>query len=38
MRSEGYVFAPKRNDLAKTHPCLIEFDKLTLEEQEKDDD
>lgn len=38
MRSEGYVFAPKRNDLAKMHPCLIEFDKLPLEEQEKDDD
>ncbi|MDO5479854.1 MAG: hypothetical protein Q4G23_11915, partial [Clostridia bacterium] len=38
MRSEGYTFAEKRNNLAKTHNCLVTFDKLTREEQEKDDD
>ena len=38
MRSQGYVFAPKRNDLAKTHHCLVPFDELPLEEQIKDDD
>lgn len=38
MRSEGYVYAPVRNDLAKMHPCLIEFDKLPPKEQAKDDD
>ena len=38
MRSQGYVFAPKRNDLAKTHHCLVPFDELPLAEQIKDDD
>lgn len=38
MRSEGYTFDEVRNNLAKTHHCLVEFDKLSLEEQMKDDD
>lgn len=37
IRSEGYVYGP-RNDLAKTHNCLLPFDQLPPEEQEKDDD
>ena len=38
MRSEGYSFAEKRNNLAKTHNCLVTFDALTPEEKAKDDD
>lgn len=43
MRSEGYVYGGTveksgRNDLAKTHNCLVPFDDLPLAEQEKDDD
>ena len=38
MRTEGYVYAKKRNNLAKTHPCLVKFADLSLKEQEKDDD
>lgn len=38
MRSEGYVFAPTRNDMAKTHPCLVPFDELPEKEKVKDDD
>lgn len=43
MRSEGYVYSgsterSSRDDLAKTHNCLVAFEKLPLEEQVKDDD
>ena len=38
MRSEGFTYAPKRNNLAKTHHCLVPFGELSLEEQKKDDD
>ena len=38
MRLEGFTYAKKRNNLAKTHHCLVPFDELSLEEQEKDDD
>lgn len=42
MRSEGYVYGGTiekvgRNDLAKTHNCLVPFAALPLHEQEKDD-
>lgn len=36
MRSEGYVYAEKRNNLAKTHYDLICFEDLTREEKDKD--
>ena len=38
VRSEGYVYAPKRDKLAKTHHLLVPFDQLPYEEQIKDDD
>lgn len=38
VRSEGYVFAEKRDKLAKTHHLLVPFDELSYEEQIKDDD
>lgn len=43
MRSEGYVYSGStdknsRDDIAKTHHCLVSFDKLSPEEQAKDDD
>lgn len=38
MRSEGYIYAPKRNNLAKTHNCLVTFDMLSQKDKEKDDD
>lgn len=38
MRSEGFTYAEKRNNLAKTHHCLVTYDDLTPEEQAKDDD
>lgn len=38
MRSEGYCYAPERNDLAKTHYCLVPFDELTEADKKKDDD
>lgn len=38
MRSEGYRYGEKRNDLAKLHHCLVPFDALPLAEQVKDDD
>lgn len=38
MRTEGYVYAVNRNNLAKTHDCLVKFADLSQKEQEKDDD
>lgn len=43
VRSQGYVYGGTveksgRNDMAKTHNCLVSFSKLPLEEQLKDDD
>ena len=38
IRSEGYTYAEERNNLAKTHHCLIPFYDLPLKEQKKDDD
>ncbi len=38
MRSEGYIYAEHRNNLAKTHHCLVTFDLLSQKEKEKDDD
>ena len=38
IRSEGFTYAPKKNNLAKTHHCLVPFNQLSRKEQEKDDD
>lgn len=38
MRSEGFTYAKTRNNLAKTHPCLVSFFELTVKEQIKDDE
>ena len=38
MRSQGYVYSDVRNNLAKTHNCLISFDLLSQKDKEKDDD
>ena len=38
MRSQGYVYNEKRNNLAKTHHCLVTFDLLSQKDKEKDDD
>ena len=42
MRAEGWVYSgsvekSSRNNLAKTHNCLVPFDRLPVKEQEKDD-
>lgn len=36
MRSEGYVHSAKRNDLAKMHHNLVNFDDLSEEDKRKD--
>lgn len=38
MRTEGYSVAEKRNNLAKTHHCLVEYEDLTEKDKAKDDD
>ena len=38
MRSEGYTYAKVRNNLAKTHNCLVTYEELTPAEKAKDDD
>ncbi len=38
MRSEGYTYSNIRDDLAKTHNCLVNFDELSEKEKRKDDD
>lgn len=36
MRSEGYVFAPNRDDIAKTHNNLVPFRELSETDKRKD--
>lgn len=36
MRSEGFVYSSKRNNLAKTHHDLVSYYELSREEQQKD--
>ena len=38
MRAEGFTYAEKRNNLAKTHNCLVPFAELSEKDREKDDD
>lgn len=38
MRSEGFTYSEKRDNLAKTHNCLVTYADLTPEEKTKDDD
>lgn len=38
IRSEGYSYSETRNDLAKKHNLLVPFDKLSPEDQQKNDD
>lgn len=35
-RQNGWVYAPVRDNDAKKHPCLVPYDELPLDEQEKD--
>ncbi|MBQ5319365.1 MAG: hypothetical protein J6K17_09745 [Oscillospiraceae bacterium] len=30
MRTEGFRYSKNRNDIAKTHPCLVPYDKLDV--------
>src|SRR5262245_9536616 len=34
--TEGWSYGPKRDDTAKTHPCLIPYEKLPESEREYD--
>ncbi len=36
MRTEGYVYGPRKDHLAKTHPDLVPFDELTTAARAKD--
>lgn len=33
MRSMGYRYGEKRNDIIKTHPCIVSFDELSDEDK-----
>lgn len=34
--AEGWVFGPAKNPDIKTHPCIVPFHQLTVEQQAKD--
>ena len=33
---EGWVYGEAKDAVAKTHPCILPYDKLTLRQQQKD--
>lgn len=33
---DGWVYGEKKDPQAKTHPCLVSFEKLPIEQQKKD--
>lgn len=33
---EGWIWGPTKNESLKTHPCLVPFEKLPVEQQAKD--
>ena len=35
-RADGWVFADVKDPVAKTHPCMVPFDQLPVEQQAKD--
>jgi hypothetical protein len=35
-RAVGYIFGPEKDDVDKTHPCMVPWDELPEEEKEKD--
>lgn len=35
-QSEGWIYGPERNDVLKTHPCIVPFDELPESEREYD--
>ena len=34
--AEGWTYGPERNDIAKTHPCLVPYEELPEVEKEYD--
>ena len=34
--ADGWRYGPNKEDDAKTHPCLVPYDQLSLDEQDKD--
>jgi len=34
--ADGWMFGEKKDPVAKTHPCLVSFDKLPEEQKQKD--
>lgn len=34
--ADGWVWGPEKNPEAKTHPCIVPFEKLPLFQQKKD--
>lgn len=33
---EGWVYGPVKDPVAKTHPCMVSFEELPIEQQQKD--
>lgn len=35
-KKEGWVYGPHKNEVLKTHPCMVPFDELSKEQRTKD--